>query len=113
MVGRHLSHFYIIRNLGSGGMGVVYEAQDTRLPRSIAVKVLKPALSKDSGALKRFKREARLAATLNHPKIRPHLDVDEGPGQSFIAMELPEGVSLKERLSTGPLPPNEAVSIAL
>lgn len=111
MIGRQISHFYIIRALGSGGMGVVYEAQDTRLPRSVAIKFLKPALSKDVGAIRRFKREARLASSLNHPNICTILDVEEGTGESFIAMELLHGRSLKSRLSTGPLPPGEIIEI--
>src|SRR5262245_11987579 len=113
MIGRHVSHFYIIRNLGSGGMGVVYEAQDTRLPRSVAVKFLKPTLSRDTEAIRRFKREARLASSLNHPNICTVLDVDEGDGLCFIAMELLRGRSLKERLSAGSIGLDEVLSIAI
>ncbi len=102
MIGRQVSHFYIIRMLGSGGMGVVYEAQDTRLPRSVAIKFLKPALSRSVDALKRFKREARLASSLNHPNICTILDVDDDDGQSFIVMELLQGRSLKARMGAGP-----------
>jgi TolB-like protein/tRNA A-37 threonylcarbamoyl transferase component Bud32/Flp pilus assembly protein TadD len=101
MIGRHVSHFYVIRALGSGGMGVVYEAQDTRLPRSVAIKFLNPALARDLDAIRRFKREARLASSLNHPNICTILDVDEGEGQPFIAMELLHGRSLKSRLASG------------
>ena len=104
MIGRQLSHFYLIRTLGTGGMGVVYEAQDTRLPRSVAIKVIKEDLSKNVDAVRRFKREARLASSLNHPNICTILEIgDEGP-QSFIAMELLEGTSLKSRLLGGPVP---------
>src|SRR5687768_11103040 len=112
MIGRQVSHFYVIRTLGSGGMGVVYEAQDTRLPRSVAIKFLKPALAKDGDAIKRFKREARLAASLNHPNICTILDIDEGEEQSFIAMELLNGRSLKARLAAGPLSLDEILEIA-
>lgn len=112
MIGRQVSHFYIIRSLGSGGMGVVYEAQDTRLPRSVAIKFLKPSLAKDGDAIKRFKREARLAASLNHPNICTILDIDEGDEQSFIAMELLQGTSLKARLAAGPLSLDEIIDIA-
>lgn len=112
MIGRQISHFYIIRLVGSGGMGVVYEAQDTRLPRSVAIKFLKSTLSKDTDALRRFKREARLASSLNHPNICTILDVEEDDGQSFIAMELLHGRSLKSRLSAEPLPLSEIVDIA-
>ena len=112
MIGRQISHFYIIRTLGTGGMGVVYEAQDTRLPRSVAIKVLKEELSKDVDAIRRFKREARLAASLNHPNICTILEVSEDESQSFIAMELLEGTSLKSRLQGGPLWLGEIVDIA-
>ena len=111
MIGQQISHFYVIRALGSGGMGVVYEAQDTRLPRSVAIKVLKPALARDVDAVRRFKREARLAASLNHPNICTVLDVDEGSGVAFIAMELLRGRSLKSRLAEGPLPLDETLTI--
>ena len=102
VIGRQISHFYIIRTLGAGGMGVVYEAQDTRLPRSVAIKVLKEELSKNVDAIRRFKREARLASSLNHPNICTILEVSEDESQSFIAMELLEGTSLKSRLLGGP-----------
>jgi serine/threonine protein kinase/tetratricopeptide (TPR) repeat protein len=92
-------------------MGVVYEAQDTRLPRSVAIKFLKPALSKNVEAVRRFKREARLASSLNHPNICTVLDVDEGDGQSFIAMELLQGLALKERLASGPITLDEILDI--
>ena len=93
-------------------MGVVYEAQDTRLPRSVAIKVLKEELSKNVDAVKRFKREARLASSLNHPNICTILEVSEDESQSFIAMELLEGASLKSRLLGGPLWLGEIVDIA-
>ena len=112
MIGKQVSHFYIIRALGSGGMGIVYEAQDTRLPRSVAIKFLKPAMSRDVDAVRRFKREARLASSLNHPNICTILDVEEGDGQSFIAMELLHGRSLKSRLTGDPLPLKEILDVA-
>jgi TolB-like protein/tRNA A-37 threonylcarbamoyl transferase component Bud32 len=111
VIGHQISHFYIIRTLGTGGMGVVYEAQDTRLPRSVAIKVLKEELSKNVDAVKRFKREARLASSLNHPNICTILEVSEDESQSFIAMELLEGASLKSRLMAGPLWLGEIVDI--
>ena len=112
MIGRQISHFYIIRTLGNGGMGVVYEAQDTRLPRSVAIKVLKEELSKNVDAVRRFKREARLAASLNHPNICTILEVGEDEALSFIAMELLDGTSLRSRLARGPLALDEIVLIA-
>ncbi len=112
MIGRQISHFHIIRSLGSGGMGVVYEAQDTRLPRSVAIKVLREDLSRNIDAIKRFKREARLAASLNHPNICAILEVSESESSSFIVMELLEGTNLKSRLLGGPLSLSEIVDIA-
>jgi TolB-like protein len=113
VIGCHISHFYIIRALGSGGMGVVYEAQDTRLPRSVAIKFLKPSLALDTTAVRRFKREARLAASLNHPNICTVLDIDDGHEQPFIAMELLHGSSLRRRLDAGPVALDDIVDIAL
>jgi serine/threonine-protein kinase len=112
VIGRQISHFYVIRTLGTGGMGVVYEAQDTRLPRSVAVKVLRDELSKNLDAIRRFKREARLASSLNHPNICTILEVSADEAPLFIAMELLEGASLKSRLLGGPLPLEEIVDIA-
>jgi TolB-like protein/tetratricopeptide (TPR) repeat protein len=113
MIGRQFSHFYVIRKLGGGGMGMVYEAQDTHLPRSVAIKFLKPPLARNSEAVRRFKREARLACSLNHPNICTILDVDESDETLFIAMELLRGVSLKERLANGTLGADEIVDSAL
>jgi serine/threonine protein kinase/tetratricopeptide (TPR) repeat protein len=113
VIGQQISHFYVIRSLGSGGMGVVYEAQDTRLPRSVAIKFLKPAFAKDIDAVRRFKREARLASSLNHPNICTVLDVAEGDGQPFIAMELLQGVSLRERLAKRPMTLAEILAVGI
>lgn len=93
-------------------MGDVYEAQDLRLPRSVALKVLKPTLVEDQTAQRRFDREARLAASLNHPNICTILDIGEDHGVSFIAMELLEGESLKQRLRGGALPLQSLLDIA-
>ena len=111
MIGTHLSHFFVIRVIGAGGMGIVYEAQDTRLPRSVAIKVLKDDLAKDRDAIRRFKREARLASSLNHPNICTILDINESESQSFIAMELLEGESLRTRLQRQLPPLAEIVDI--
>jgi tetratricopeptide (TPR) repeat protein/TolB-like protein/tRNA A-37 threonylcarbamoyl transferase component Bud32 len=112
VIGRRISHYYVIRHLGSGGMGVVYEAQDTRLPRSVAMKILNDEVTRDLDAVRRFKREARLASSLNHPNICTILDVSDNDTPSFIAMELLEGLSLKARLLGGPLRLDEIVAIA-
>lgn len=113
MIGRHISHFYIVGHLGSGGMGDVYEAQDLRLPRAVALKVLKPSLNQSPTATKRFRREAWVSASLNHPNICTVLDVGEADGVSFIAMEFLHGESLKARLRSGPLSPEELLNVAL
>ncbi|MGC4084019.1 MAG: protein kinase [Vicinamibacterales bacterium] len=113
MIGRQLSHFYIVGPLGSGGMGDVYEAQDLRLPRSVALKVLKPSLLENRTAQRRFDREARLAASLNHPNICTILDIGEADGLSFMAMELLQGESLKQRLRNGPMPLGQLLDVAI
>ena len=113
MIGRQLSHFYIVGPLGSGGMGDVYEAQDLRLPRSVALKVLKPSMLENQVAVRRFAREARLAASLNHPNICTILDIGEADGLSFIAMELLQGESLKQRLRSGRCRSRRLLDIAM
>jgi TolB-like protein len=112
VIGRQISHFYVVGLLGSGGMGDVYEAQDLRLPRSVAVKVLKPSLLNSPFAVKRFHRESWLSASLNHPNICTMLDVGEADGVSFIAMELLQGESLKQRLRRGALPVADLLPVA-
>jgi eukaryotic-like serine/threonine-protein kinase len=112
VIGQNISHFYIVGRLGSGGMGDVYEAQDMRLPRAVAVKFLKPALNQSATAVKRFRREAWLAASLNHPNICTILDVGETDDGFFIAMELLQGETLKQRLRHGPLPIEDVLDIA-
>jgi eukaryotic-like serine/threonine-protein kinase len=104
MIGQTISHYRITGQLGSGGMGIVYEAQDLDLGRKVALKFLPPQLSSDQNALDRFLLEARTASALNHPNICTIYAVERAGDQSFIAMELLEGDTLDRRLGPGGLP---------
>jgi eukaryotic-like serine/threonine-protein kinase len=104
VIGLTLGHYRILEKLGDGGMGVVYRAEDVRLGREVAVKVLPEQLRDDPVALERFNREARAAAALNHPAICIIHDVGHDQGYAFIAMELLEGRTLKQMIEHQPMP---------
>jgi serine/threonine protein kinase len=105
-----VSHYRILRRLGSGGMGIVYEAEDTRLGRHVAVKLLPERFSQNTAAIERFQREACTASSLNHPNICTVHDVGEHAGRRFIVMELLEGKTLRQELLSGPLTPEQTTS---
>jgi serine/threonine protein kinase/tetratricopeptide (TPR) repeat protein len=112
MIGRTLSHYHVTSKLGSGGMGVVYAAEDTTLGRTVALKVLPNDMAQDASSLERFRREARAASALNHPGICTVYAIDEHEGQHFIAMELLEGETLGDRIRRGAFDVSELVDVA-
>jgi Tol biopolymer transport system component/predicted Ser/Thr protein kinase len=112
MIGRRLSHFRVVDKLGEGGMGVVYRAEDERLHRAVALKVLPPDLVSDQERRGRFIREARAAAAASHPNIATVYEVDEAEGVVFIAMELVQGKTLRELMGGRPVPVRQALRIA-
>jgi len=113
MIGREVDHYRILGHLGGGGMGVVYKAEDTRLQRTVALKFLPPAMTRDPLAKTRFLQEARAASALDHPNVCTVYDIGElDDGQLYLAMPAYDGETLKKRIERGPLPIEEAVDIA-
>src|SRR5262245_42368762 len=104
MTGQVVSHYRVLDQLGAGGMGVVYRAEDLRLKRHVALKFMPSSLSADPAAVERFRREAHAASALNHPHICTLFDVGECDGQQFLVLELLEGRSLVSAIADGPLP---------
>jgi adenylate cyclase len=100
MIGKTISHYKITENIGEGGMGIVYKAQDLKLDRTVAIKFLPPHLSSSEDSKQRFRREAKSAAALNHPNILGVYEIDEDNGSSFIVMEYVEGQTLKNHISS-------------
>jgi eukaryotic-like serine/threonine-protein kinase len=112
VIGTKLAHYEITRHLGTGGMGEVYQATDSRLRRSVAIKLLPEIFTNDHVRASRFEREARVLASLNHPNIAAIYGIEESGGRKFLVMELVGGETLAERIRRGPVPIDEALSIA-
>ena len=114
MIGKVVSHYKILERLGGGGMGVVYQAQDLKLDRLVALKFLPPHLTCDPEAKQRFIHEAKAASALQHDNICTIHDIDESTdGQLFLCMDFYDGETIKKKIERGPLPVEEAIGLAI
>lgn len=113
MIGRTLSHYRIIEKLGAGGMGEVYLARDTKLDRTVALKILPPFIASDQEGMRRFIREAKAASAVNHPNVAHIYEIGEEDSTHFISMEYVEGKTLAEKITAGALDVTEIIEIAI
>ncbi len=113
MIGKTLSHYKILRQIGHGGMGEVYLAQDTKLERTVALKILPAEVSADEGRMRRFVQEAKIASSLKHSNVVPIYEIGEADGTSFLVMEYIEGETLEAKIHSQPLPLNQFLDIAI